>query len=246
MTLREVVATLRKYYGSPAGPPTSDPFELILWESVVYLAPLERRREAFDELKRTIGTTPDAIVAASRRDLEQVTAHGVLKQHTADKLREAARIALERFGGDLASVVRGRLPDASRALRLFPGIGAPGAEKILLFSGRAPLLAPESNGLRVLARVGLVREDASYARTYAASRELASALSKDPAVVKEAHLLLQQHGQTLCTRTLPRCDECPLARGCAYARSTQMSPPGRPKRLKPGRPAAAPARSARR
>jgi len=230
MMLREVVATLRKYYGSPAPPPTTDPFELILWETVVYLAPLERRSEAFDELKRTIGTTADAIIAASRRDLEQVTARGILKQHTADKLREAARIALERFGGDLAGVVRGPLPDAMRALRLFPGIGVPGAEKILLFSGRASLLAPESNGLRVLARLGLVREEASYARTYAASRELAGALPKDPALVTEAHLLLQQHGQTLCTRTMPRCDECPLARGCAYARSTQMSPSRRPKR----------------
>jgi endonuclease III len=246
MTLREVVATLRKYYGSPAGPPTTDPFELILWETVVYLAPMERRREAFDELKRTLGTTPDAILAASRRDLEQVTSHGILKQHTAGKLREAASIALDRFGGDLASVVRGPLPDATRALRLFPGIGVPGAEKILLFSGRALFLAPESNGLRVLARVGLVREEASYARSYAASRELAPALSKDPAVVKEAHLLLQQHGQTLCTRTMPRCDECPLARGCAYARSTQMPTPGRLKRPKPRHPAAARARSARR
>src|SRR6476620_2035048 len=176
MTLREVVGALRKPYGSPVPPPTSDPFALILWETVVYLAPAARRREAFDDLRRTIGTTPHTILAARRKALEQVTARGILKRASADKLREAARIALERFDGDLSSAIDGPVADATRTLRLFPGIGEPGAEKILLFSGRAPLLAPDSNGLRVLVRLGLLREESSYGKTYAASRDLATEL----------------------------------------------------------------------
>ena len=62
------------------------------------------------------------------------------------------------------------LAEARKILRSFPGIGEPGAEKVLLFSGRQALLAPDSNALRVLVRLGLVREEKSYARTYAASR----------------------------------------------------------------------------
>ena len=223
MTLREVVGALRKHYGSPVPPPTNDPFELILWETVVYLAPVARRREAFDDLRRTISTNPHAILAARRKVLEQVTARGILKRTSADKMQEAARIALERFDGNLSSVIDGPVAEATRALRLFPGIGEPGAEKILLFSGRAPLLAPDSNGLRVLVRLGLLREESSYAKTYAASRDLASDLPGDIAAVKAAHLLLQLHGQTLCKRAAPRCVECPLAKDCAYARSARQA-----------------------
>jgi endonuclease III len=217
LTLRQAVELLRKHYGPPALLPTADPFELILWENVAYLAPPTRRREAFDLLKRTVGTAPEAILAADQPTLERVTARGILKSTFAAKLRECASIALEKFGGDLEAVMRGPLDKGKRGLRAFPGIGEPGAEKILLFTGRQALLAPESNGLRVLVRLGLVREEKSYARMYAASRELAQDLPAEPKVMQEAHLLLQHHGQTLCKRSNPRCRDCPLAPGCAYA-----------------------------
>jgi endonuclease III len=37
--------------------------------------------------------------------------------------------------------------------------------------------------------------------------------------LQEAHLLLQQHGQTLCKRSAPRCGACFLSARCAWARS---------------------------
>ena len=217
LTLSGVVERLRKQYGRPPKPVTSDPFELVLLENVAYLAPPARRREAFQHLKRTVGTDPMGILRAKTTALDRVTAHGILKDAFTGKLRECARIAVERFDGDLEAVVRQPLAAAKKALRAFPGIGEPGAEKVLLFSGRQPLLAPESNGLRVLTRLGLVRDGKSYARTYAASREPARDLPQRPKELLEAHLLLQQHGQTLCKRTAPRCPACPLENGCAYA-----------------------------
>jgi endonuclease III len=223
LTLGEAVKRLSAHYGSPASLPTTDPFELILWENVAYLASPERRREAFERLKQTIGATPEAIVAAEPRDLERVTAAGILKSTFAAKLLACASIALEKFDGDLDAVVRGPIDKAKRALRSFPGIGEPGAEKILLFTGRQPMLAPESNGLRVLVRLGLVPDDKSYARMYAASRKAASGLSAEPCVVQKAHLLLQQHGQTLCKRGTPLCGQCPLALGCVYARLNHIA-----------------------
>jgi endonuclease III len=218
--LDEAVDVLGEHYGPPKPLPIADPFELVLWENVAYLASPSKRREAFGELKRAIGTTPAAIRAATPQALRKITAKGILSEESAEKLRACAEIAVERFGGDLAAAVRGPLEEAKRALRRFPGIGEPGAEKILLMSGRAALLAPESNGLRVLVRLGLVREESSYVRTYAASREAAQALGADVRGTQRAHLLLQLHGQTLCKRSAPRCDECPLEPRCAYSRAT--------------------------
>jgi endonuclease III len=218
LALGRAVSLLGEHHGTPARPPTSDPFELVLLENVAYLAPPARRYEAFELLRETIGTSPAAILKASKRGLESVTSRGILKGTFAAKLRECARIAVEDFGGDLGAAIRGPLDAAKRALRTFPGIGEPGAEKILLFTGRHAFLAPDSNGLRVLVRIGLVREEKSYAKTYAASRLVGEGLPADVGAMQHAHLLLQRHGQTLCRRTAPRCRECPLARGCAYGR----------------------------
>jgi endonuclease-3 len=176
LSLPEAVKLLRRHYGSPEGWPTADPFELILLENVAYLATPERRREAFEQLKSRVGTRPADILAADQQMLEGVTASGILKGKFAAKLRECARILVESFGGDLRPSTRLPLDAAKRALRSFPGIGEPGAEKILLFTGRQALLAPDSNGLRVLARLGLIKEEKSYSKTYAAAREPAKAL----------------------------------------------------------------------
>ncbi len=218
--LREVVERLAAHYGKPEGPPTSDPFELVLWENVAYLAPPARRREAFELLVESVSTDPRKILAAKPSALERVTARGILKQTFAAKLRECAKIALDEFDGDLARALPKPFDGAVRALRSFPGIGEPGAEKILLFSGRQALLAPESNGLRVLVRLGLIEEQASYARTYAESRALNAGLRKT-AFAQQAHLLLHEHGQTLCKRSAPLCPECPLVSSCAFARKAK-------------------------
>ena len=219
LTLAGAIAALRRHHGAPEGPPTSDPFELVLLENVAYLATPERRRAAFDALRSGIGTRPAAILAAKKGALEAVTARGILKATFAEKLRECARIAVERFGGDLRPAVDAPPTESTKALQSFPGIGEPGAEKILLFSGRQPFLAPESNGLRVMARLGVIREEKSYVRTYAAARLAAEELPHTIAGMQEAHLLLQHHGQTLCRRTNPQCSACPLASRCAYAAS---------------------------
>jgi len=217
--IREAVTILAKHHGPPPPLPTADPFELILWENVAYLASPARRLQAFEQLRRTIGTAPAAILGARRSVLEKVTSHGILKDAFAGKLRDCARIAVDECGGDVGATLRRTPSRARQALRSFPGIGEPGADKVLLFAGLGTDLAPDSNGLRVLVRLGLVREGGSYPRTYAASRRAAEDLPAVPKARQESHLLLRQHGQTLCRRRLPRCSACPLEGRCAYARA---------------------------
>jgi endonuclease III len=216
--LSRIVARLRESGGPPERLSTSDPFELVLLENVAYLADPRRRREAFEDLRRTVGTRPAEILGASRPALEGVTARGILGARFASRLRDCARIAVERFGGDLDAAISGPVEGAKKALRAFPGIGEPGAEKILLFSGKALFLAPDSNALRVLARLRFVAEQGSYAKTYAASRAAAASLPDRATAYQEAHLLLQRHGRTVCRRGAPLCDRCPVAGDCDYAR----------------------------
>lgn len=220
--LETIVRKLASHYGPPAAPPTSGAFEMVLWESVAYLADDERRSKALALLKSTVGSTPAAILKARVSALRAVTEHGILAERFAGKLREAARIAVDEYGGNLDRVVAGPVPAARKALRKFPGIGNPGAEKILLFLRRHPTLAPESNGLRVLTRLGLLGEETSYAASYAEACDLAAReLGDDLDVLMTTHRLLRRHGLELCTRSGPGCERCPLREDCRFARGRE-------------------------
>jgi len=218
--LPPLLDALEARYGPQTPPRLDGPLEQILWENVGYLVDDERRREAFAALKRKVGTDAADILAASDAVLREVAdLGGMLPEARVAKLRRISGIALKRFGGDVGPVLGEPVPRAKAALTAFPGIGEPGAEKILLFSGTRPLLALESNGLRALLRLGYGDERKSYAATYRSVQAAAEAGLPEtcPARVR-AHLLLRRHGQELCRRSRPRCDLCPLAASCDHAR----------------------------
>ena len=79
------------------------------------------------------------------------------------------------------------------------------------------MLALESNGLRVLVRLGFGEEQKSYSTTYRLIQKSAGVgIKEDYPWLMKAHMLLRHHGQTLCRRSEPICDECPLAEDCEY------------------------------
>ena len=55
--------------------------------------------------------------------------------------REIARITLQQYGGDLDSILKLPYAAARKALKQFPTIGDPGAEKILLLAAWRPVTA---------------------------------------------------------------------------------------------------------
>ena len=133
--LQKVISQLDAHYGNPEPPITSDPFELILLENVAYLVSDERRAEAFKTLRKHAGTRPHEILAASPDDILKATKLGGMHpEQRVARLKEIALIAMNEFGGDLKQALKLPLPKAKQALRRFPGIGEPSAEKILLFA----------------------------------------------------------------------------------------------------------------
>ena len=216
-SLSSLIDQLAALYGPAPEPFPTDPFELVLWENVAYLADDERRRRAFETLRATVGTRPEQILEATRDQLVAVASHGILADEFGTKLRTVAEIAIGEFGGDLDEVVARPVKSAKRALRRFPGIGEPGAEKILLFARKHPFLAPESNGLRVMVRLGKCPEGKGYSATYAVAREVArDELGSDFDRLLWARHYLRRHGQELCRRKAPACEACPLKPACPY------------------------------
>jgi endonuclease III len=218
--LPEVIDRLAGHYGKPRPPKLTGPWEMILWENVAYLAGDDSRQRAFQALKKQVGTQPGQILSAPDETLLEVTSHGIMPELFAQKLRTCAKILLEEFDGYLDRVLQLPLKQAKQALQMFPGIGEPGAEKILLFTKTHPLFAVESNGLRVLVRLGFGEEKKSYSTTYRlVQKAVAEELDDSYSWRIEAHLLLRRHGQELCKRSGPACAKCPLAAECCYHQS---------------------------
>jgi endonuclease III len=216
--LPQVIERLGAFYGEPDPPNVNDPWEMIVWENVAYLVDDERRQEAMEALRHGIGMSPEQILAATPAQLlKNASIRGMVPEQSVDKLRRSAAIALDEFSGDLRPILKHPLVQAKKALKRFPAIGDPGAEKILLFCRAFPILALESNGLRVLVRLGYGEEKANYSTTYRLVQEaIASEVVKEYSWLIKAHQLLRRHGQELCRRSKPRCEECPLMKECLW------------------------------
>lgn len=216
--LLKLIAQLAKFYGQPKPPLTTDPFELILLENVAYLLTDERRAEAFALLRETVGTKPHQILAAANSALLRVAELGGMQpEKRAARLREIALIAMNEFGGDLSEALQLPFPKAKKALQRFPSIGEPSAEKFLLFTRSYPVLGLDSNGLRVLLRLGCGEEKKNYSASYRSVQEaIKDQLTDDYDWLIDAHLLLRQHGKALCKTNRPLCEKCPVRKSCAY------------------------------
>jgi len=219
LSFTRVIARLRKFYGEPPPAPVTDPFDQVLWENVAYLADDEKRAQAFSHLRETVGTTPKDILKAKPEKLLAVTRlGGIVPEVRAERLRQIAEIAEILLKGHLDEALGESLAKAKKTLRRFPSIGEPGAEKILMFAGMYPVFGLESNGLRVLLRLGFAQEQKSYSATYRAVQQaLSGHLPKTCESLTAAHQLLRRHGQEICNRSRPKCDQCPVREFCAFA-----------------------------
>jgi endonuclease-3 len=229
LRLNSVVKELRAVYGA-ISVPALEPFECILLENAAYLVDDDRRWRTFQELRDKVGVTPAAILRRSVPQLAEVIAEGGMKpEMRAEKLLECARVAKDIGVSRLNAAVRDREEGANRLLQRFPGVGEPSADRILLLYGGEPCLAPDSNALRVLTRLGYVKELKSYTQTYRAAVHAAQEELDEAEDAIAAHTLLRRHGQEICKRSEPRCELCPLRSVCRWYRQAGSDPRSRAK-----------------
>ena len=210
---------MRAQHGRVEPPPASDTFALVLWEKVGYLAPDDRRLAAFEMLRERVGLTPRNILDADPDLLRTIAEFGgrMEAEKRAQRMRDAAALVIDEFGGSLDAVLSLPLPDAKRALQRIYGIGEPGAEKILLLLRAHRVLALDSNGARTLVRIGYGTDHKTYSTMYRSVRDAtASELRDDFDWLIEAHLLLRQHGQEVCKTSVPLCEMCQVRTLCRY------------------------------
>jgi endonuclease III len=227
--IARILDALEKHYGVQVAVGPSEPYEMILFVNCGYPATDASCTKGYEPLKAGVGTKPDQILKAPSARLAKLTqAGGMFPELRAERLKLIARITNENFGGDLKwaleklmkdekTPAEKRLQRAKRALKEFPVIGEPGADKILLFSGMAPIAAVPSACTGVPQRIFFGHEDKNYGKGYRAAQEaIAAEVPEKFEARQRAYLLLKKHGQEICKRTKPKCEICPIRRKCAY------------------------------
>jgi endonuclease III len=229
--LGTVLDALEKHYGVQAAVGPSEPYEMILFVNCGYPATDASCWRGYEALEREVGTKPEAILATPKAKLAKLMRlGGIVPELRAERLKVIAKLVNEEFGRDLKwsleKLMQEEKKDAGKGIRLakkalkeFPVIGDPGADKILLFAELAPIAAVPSACPGVPQRIFFGEEDKNYGAGYRAAREAMTAeLPETLDARQRAYLLLKRHGAEICKRTKPKCEVCPVNDMCTYFR----------------------------
>lgn len=216
--LEDLLDALEAFHGRQSANWPTDPYLFLVWWHCGYPASDAACAKGWASLEQ-IGVTPERLLAANPAKLAAaLKAGGMVPELRAMRLKEIAERVEKEFGGDLREGLKGLpLPKIRTALKKFPNIADPGADRILLFGGISPVAAVPSNCPHVLVRIRLGLERENYGVTYKEAQGMIA--SEVPARFDarvRAYLLLKVHGQVVCKRTNPKCGECPVAVECAY------------------------------
>jgi A/G-specific adenine glycosylase len=135
------------------------------------------------------------------------------------RLHETATILVTRHGGSV--------PADLDALRALPGIGSYTAAAVASFAFGQRHAVLDTNVRRVLARLAAGQPwagGASSAASVAERRLAESLLPAEPAVAARWSVAVMELGALVCTAASPRCDDCPVARECAWLTAGRPAP----------------------
>ena len=141
---------------------------------------------------------------ASIDELESILRPAGFYRQKAKRIKEVARVILERYGGEV--------PKELDELLKLPSVGRKTANCVLAFAYKKPAIPVDVHVHRISNRIGLVNTKSPM--------ETETALAKiiDERYWIELNPLFVSFGQTVCLPRRPRCDLCSLKDICRYHR----------------------------
>ena len=213
-----MLAKLERLYGPQEPSFPTDPYEFLLWWHCGYPASDAACEKGWKNLVQEVGIEPRQLLSAKPAQLaEALRPGGMVPELRAERIKEIASRVKDELGGDLRAALSLPLAKARKLLKSFSGIADPGADRILLFAGIAPVAAIPSNCAHVLIRILQGPEGENYSASYReAQRAIAAEVPEKFDARIRAYLLLKTHGQQTCKRTNPKCQDCPVKSKCAF------------------------------
>lgn len=160
---------------------------------------------AFTRLRAAFPEWGDMVTASADDLAFHIKAAGLVNQKT--KGIQGCLREIHLRTGSFSLEVLWDMPDeeAFEWLTSLPGVGHKTASIVLCFSFGRPAIPVDTHVLRVSKRLGLVDQKASDSKAH---KTLLTLVRKEDAW--RFHILLIQHGRTLCRALKPSCKDCPL------------------------------------
>jgi endonuclease-3 len=167
---------------------------------------------AYRGLAAKFKVTPEALAKAKLEDLKEAIRSGGLYNVKSKRIKELSQVVIEKFGGDLSSILTLPKEEARKKLMELPGIGKKTADVLLAQRhSYAEVMVVDTHMDRIAKRIGLVKPDAKY-------DEIQNALKVFIPWEKGERTggLFWLLAKYTCRAQNPKCSECPIIESCGY------------------------------
>jgi endonuclease-3 related protein len=213
--LRDVYARLYVRFGAQHWWPGDGAFEVIVGAILTQNTAWTNVEKAMANLKRARLLYPGRMHRVHAARLARLIRPSGYFNLKAKKLKAFTRYLFAEHRGGLARLFRFDTATLREELLAVYGIGPETADSIILYAARQPIFVIDAYTRRIMARLGLARDDASYDQL---QRLFMENLPREEPLFNEYHALLVALGKNICKKSVPRCAECPLVQVCPTGR----------------------------
>ncbi len=209
--LKNIYEKLYEAYGPQNWWPAETWFEVVVGAVLTQNTAWRNVEKAIDNLKKNAALDPWKMIQMSEEELAQLIKPAGFWRIKAKRLKKLLE-KLSEYNFDLEAIKN----DLTREeLLKVNGIGPETADSILLYALDRPYFVVDSYTRRILSRIGLLNEKASYIEI----QRMFHTVIEDVQVMKEYHALIVEHAKRFCKKNDPKCDSCVLKDVCQYANS---------------------------
>ena len=188
--------------------PGGSPFEIMVGAVLVQNTAWRNVERAIDNLREAGVMEPRSMYALPPAELAELIRPAGYYQVKAKRLRNLLKFVVEEYDGSVEAMFSTDLLTLREKLLTIHGIGPETADATLLYAGGLATFVVDTYTHRVLARHGWIGYDAGYDDI---KEYFERSLPADATLYNEYHALLVRVGKDFCRRTVPKCDQCPLA-----------------------------------
>jgi endonuclease-3 len=120
---KNILEVLRKIFITPKWIASSeDPFETLIVTIISQNTADRNTARAFENLSNKFKITPEALTKAKEKDIEECLKVAGLYRNKAKTMKRVSKTILERYQGDLKSILSLPIEEARETLMQFPGV----------------------------------------------------------------------------------------------------------------------------
>lgn len=205
--LLQIYHELFDCYGPQRWWPSKSRFETCIGAILTQNTAWKNVEKAIANLNDATLLTVDAMAGTSKERIAELIHPSGYFNQKAERVLHFCNFILDRFDGNLDRLFELDLETLRTLLLEQKGIGPETADSIICYAASKPIFVVDAYTKRIMSRKKILPENADYD---AVQRLFMNNLPVDAALYNEYHALIVRLGATVCKKSSPLCDSCPI------------------------------------